>query len=669
MVEIRKPKGEKSLPVPTGTVTFLFTDIEGSTKLWEAHYEAMRQAVARHDALLRQSIASRGGHIFKTGGDAFCVAFATAPEAVAAVLAAQQALHAEPWREGIPIRVRMALHTGAADLRDGDYFGPPLNHVARLLAIAHGGQTLVSEITHDLCRDRLPVGSMLKALGEHGLKDVARREAVFQLGHPGLLSTFPPLRTSAAPAVGGEMPSIAVLPFTDLSQEKDQEYFTDGLAEELLNVLSKIRGLRVASRTSAFSFKGTKVDIPTVAQKLNVATILEGSVRKAGNRVRITVQLIEVATDSHLWSETYDRELDDIFAVQDDIAQSVVKELRAALLGEKIDATANAEAKADVQAAAKGRGENAEAYRLYLQARFFEERLNEEDIAKAIDYYRRALEVDPAYALAWAGLARAYANQSGAYDQHVSEGFGEGRQAAQRALQLQPDLAEAYEALGRIQMLHDWDWPAADASFRRALELAPGNVKVMHSTALLAITLGRTQEAIELLRKAVMLDPLSAAVHRALAWACTLAGDLGGAEAAAKKAIELNPKGNFSHLRLAVVRLIQGRLDEALKEIEEEGHSTFRLQGLAVIQHARSRPAESEAALQQLIEQKADRGAYQIAEAYAYRGDTNAAFKWLERAYTQRDGGLASVKTSAFLRNIHSDPRWPPFVEKMGLAG
>src|ERR1700737_2947534 len=339
--------------LPSGTVTFLFTDIEGSTRLWETQREAMTTALERHDALLRQCIESRGGHVFKTVGDAFCAAFATAASAVDAALAAQRSLHAERWPEHAPIRARMALHTGAAEMRDGDSFGPPLNQVARLLAVGHGGQTLLSEITRDLCRDRLPAETTLKSLGEHTLKDLARRETVFQLCHPGLPQAFPPLRTLLAP-IDEETPSIAVLPFTDLSPEKDQDYFTDGLAEELLNVLSKIRGLRVASRTSAFHFKGKDVDIPTVAQQLNVATVLEGSVRKAGKRVRITAQLIEVVTDSHLWSETYDRELEDIFAVQDDIAQSVVKELRSALLGHKAAALANATVEEEVQAASRG---------------------------------------------------------------------------------------------------------------------------------------------------------------------------------------------------------------------------------------------------------------------------------------------------------------------------
>ena len=655
-------------PLPSGTVTFLFTDIEGSTKLWEARRETMGAALARHDALLRQCIAAHRGQVFKTVGDAFCTVFATATDAVNAALAAQQALHTERWPEKGAIRARMALHTGAAELRDDDYFGTPLNQVARLLAVGHGGQTLLSEITHDLCRDRLPAGAALKSLGEHSLKDLARRETVYQLCHPGLPQAFPPLRTLLAP-IDETMPSIAVLPFVNMSHDEDNEYFADGLAEELLNVLSKIRGLRVASRTSAFSFKGTKADIPTVAQKLNVATILEGSVRKSGKRVRITAQLIQVATDSYLWSETYDRELEDIFAVQDDIAQSVVKELRSALLGEKPDASASAAAKAEVQAAAKGRGENAEAYRLYLQGRFFADRFIREDTAKAIGYYRQALELDPEYALAWAGLSRAYSNQAGySWDVEITAGFGKAREAAERALQSEPDLAEGHAALGQIRMWHDWDWDGADESLRRALELAPGDAQVIRDTGVLAGNLGRSEEALALVRRAVALDPLSAPAHRSLARLCVLADLLDEAEAAGQKALELNPKGGFTHFWLGLVRLGQGRLDEALEIVQRETHETFRLLGLTLVQHARRRPAESDAALQELIEKNAAGAAHQIAEAYAYRGETDLAFEWLERAYAQRDTGVAIMKVSPPLRNLHGDPRWQPFLEKMGLA-
>src|SRR5437870_408912 len=481
--------------LPTGTVTLLFTDIEGSTRLWEAHATAMRAALARHDALLRHCIGDHAGHVFKTVGDAFCAAFHTAADAVAAALDAQRALHREPWPEAAKLRVRMALHSGAVDMRDGDYFGTPLNRVARLLAAGHGGQTLLSESTHDLCRDHLPPLASVKALGSHGLKDLGRPEMVFQVCHPDLPQSFPPLMSQVAPA-DKEMPSIAVLPFINMSRDEENEYFADGLSEELLNVLAKIRGLRVASRTYAFSFKGKGVDIPTEAQKLNVATVLEASVRKSGKRVRISAQLIQVASDSHLWSETYDRELDDIFAVQDDIAQSVVKELRAALLGEGLDAAASAEAAAEVRQAATGRSDNPEAFQLYLQGKFFGERITQADSDKAIDLFQRALAIDPNFALAWAGLSQIHFVQAGYGFAPISEGFERGRDAAQSALRLAPDLAEGHIALGTVLEGYDWNFTAAEASFRRAVQLAPGDANALRAAAQLERILGRVDEAL-----------------------------------------------------------------------------------------------------------------------------------------------------------------------------
>ena len=626
----------------------------------------MRRAVARHDAIVRQNIEARGGFVFKTGGDAFCAAFTTAPDALAAALGAQRALHDERWPEGAPIRTRMALHTGAAESREGDYFGPPLNQVARLLAVGHGGQTLLSEITHDLCRDRLPSGAALKSLGEHRLKDMARRESVFQLCHADLPQAFPPLRTLLAP-LDESVPSIAVLPFLNMSRDEENEYFADGLAEELLNVLSKIRGLRVASRTSAFHFKGKDVDIATVAQKLNVATVLEGSVRKAGKRVRITAQLVEVATDSHLWSETYDRELEDIFAVQDDIAQSVVKELRSALLGDKA-AVANATVKEEVQAAARGRGENVEAYRFYLQGRFFEDYFTREGSAKALEYYRRALDIDPMYALACAGVARVYSDQAGAAWLPIAEGFGKAREAAQRALELNPDLAEAHAAMGGVRIFYDWDWQGADESLRRALELAPGNARILRSAAIVRLSLGRLEEAVELLRRAAALDPLAVPVHRTLAQICHAADLLDEAEAAARKALEINPNDGRSQFSLGLVLLARGRLDEAQKAFEHEVDDLRRLLGLALVHHASGRDADSRAALEALIEEDAEGSAYQIAEGYAGRGETDLCFEWLDRAYRQHDAGLPWMKLDPLLRGVRGDPRWQPFLRKMRFA-
>ena len=652
--------------LPTGTVTLLFTDIEGSTRLWEAHAEAMRAALARHDALLRHCIDDHKGHVFKTGGDAFCAAFHTAADALAAALEAQRALHREPWPEAAKLRVRMALHSGAVDMRDGDYFGAPLNRVARLLAAGHGGQTLLSESTHDLCRDHLPPLASVKALGAHGLKDLGRPEAVFQLCHPDLPQSFPPLKSQAAPR-DQETPSIAVLPFINMSRDEDNEYFADGLSEELLNVLTKIRGLRVASRTSAFSFKGKDVDIPTVAQKLNVATVLEGSVRKSGKRVRITAQLIEVASDSHLWSETYDRELEDIFAVQDDIAQSVVKELRAALLGEPAETAAVKTAAAEVRQAATGRGDNPEAFQLYLQGKFFGERITQVDTDKAIELFQRALAIDPNFALAWAGLSRVHQLQAGYGFAPIDEGYERARDAAQHALRLAPDLVEAHIELGLILEGHDWKWAAAGASFRRALELAPGDAHALRAAAGHARVLGRLDEALELIRRAIALDPLSARTHRQAALIYVMADRIDDAAAAFRLAIDLAPNAGLAHAFLAITRLMQGRNEEAVALAEAESHDVFRNVALAMIRHAQGRAAESEAALQTLIDGFGWTAAYQVAEVHAYRGDVEKAFEWLERAFAQRDPGVMFTATDRLLQPLHTDPRWQPFLQRMGL--
>ena len=482
-----------------------------------------------------------------------------------------------------------------------------------------------------------------------------------------------PTTTASATAPGAhrgtasELPSIAVLPFVNMSRDEENEYFADGLSEELLNVLAKIRGLRVASRTSAFFFKGKTIDIPTVAQKLNVATILEGSVRKSGKRVRITAQLVQVATDSHLWSATYDRELDDIFAVQDDIAQSVVTELRAALLGESGSA-ASAAAKAEVKAAATGRADNPEAHRLYLQGRFYIERMTEADLGRAVDYFRQAITLDPDFALGWAGLSRALWTQAGYGWLPVAEGFKQAREAAKRSLAIAPDLAEGHAALGHVLQSSDWNWKGAEDEFHRALALAPGNAEVLRSFASQAGMLGRHNEAIELLRRAVALDPLSASSHRLLGLRCVIYGRYDEATAALRAALDLNPNSGLAHCFLSIVDLFQGHAVEALELGRREALPDFRLLAISLAEHSLGHAAESDKAMAQLIADHGHSAGYQVAEAFAWRGEKERAFEWLERAYAQRDPGLGHSLNDQFFKPLHDDPRWPVFLKKMGFA-
>ena len=656
-----------AVPFPTGTVTLLFTDIEGSTRLWETQEVLMRTALARHDQLLRYSIQRNRGRVFKTVGDAFCAAFATASDAVAAAIEAQRSLHLEHWPEPIKIRVRLALHTGAVEMRDGDYFGPPLNRVARLLSAGHGGQSLLSETTHDLCRDHLPPLASVKPLGEHALRDLSRREPIFQICHPDLVQNFPALKTERV-STDQDAPSIAVLPFTNMTGDHENEYFADGLAEELLNVLTKIAGLRVVSRTSAFSFRGKNVDIPTVARQLNVATVLQGSVRKAGKHVRVTAQLIKGTTDSHLWSETYDRELDDIFVVQDDIAQSVVRELRIALRGEGAGASAQEQVKAEVQVANVGRASIPDAHRLYLQGKFFSDRNTEEDTARGLAYLQQAVARDPKFALAFVALSYAFANQSWSGWRPLAEGVERARECVQRALALEPNLPEAHVALGMILLKSDWNVAGANVEFQRAFALAPGNHEVLTAVGVSAMRRGRLDEAIATLRQAVVLDPVSARATRILGYAYGAAGRHDEAAEWFQASLDLNPNAQAAHYCLSTARLLQGRAAEALEIAGRETERAYRLLATALAAHTKGNKAESNAALAQFVNDYADNGEFQIALAYAWRGEIDLAFGWLERGYTNRDPGLSECALIPFLRPLHADPRWLPFITKLGLV-
>lgn len=471
-----------------------------------------------------------------------------------------------------------------------------------------------------------------------------------------------------AAAANAPVLSIAVLPFLNHSRNEEEEYFSDGLADELLNVLAKIRGLRVAARTSSFQFKGRGEDLATIGRRLNVATVVEGGVRRAGNRIRIAVRLVKVADGFQVWSGSYDRTLEDIFEVQDDIARSVVKELRQALLGETMDSRGSAEVRDAVEKAVRGRGQNAEAHRLYLYARYFLDRLTREDTAKGIRYMRESLDLDPNAAVAWAILGRGLVRQADVGWAPVVEGFREAREAVERALALEPDLAEGHAVMGRIQMSHDWDWRSAQASLRRALESAPGNVVVLLGAGELARNLGRYEESIQLIQRAVEQDPLGAGCYVLFGLALQASERFAEAETAFRKALDLVPDRVGAHAGLALALLALGRREEAVHEAGLEPDEAFRLWVVAITTHAAGRRAESDEALRVLTETYGGDSAYQIAEAHAARGEAEAAFDWLDRAYEQRDGGLLTeMKPSPFFRSLHADPRWTALLGKLGL--
>ena len=460
--------------------------------------------------------------------------------------------------------------------------------------------------------------------------------------------------------------AIAVLPFVNISRDENIEYFSDGLAEELLNVLSKIRGLRVAARTSAFSFKGKQATVGEIGRTLNVGSVLEGSIRVAGDRIRISVQLVKVLDGFFLWSRTYDRTMDDIFAVQDDIARSVVTEVRAMLTGNDAITLTDSAVISEVAAAVRGRADTPEALRLMLLGRYFLDRTTREDTTRAIDHFLQALEIDPEFALCWAELGRAYSIEAGRGWVPIADGFARAREAINKALSLEPDLAEAHAQLGRVQVTHDWDLNGAEVSYRRALELAPGSSVVLDGASVLAYKMGRLDEAMRLGQNVLLQDPLSAAFWHNLGLTAHAAGRLAESEKAFRRASELAPQRFVSRALLALVLMDEGRVEEAYAEAANEPEEFWRLWALAIMRPSAA-ASDADDELGRLIREYAEGNAYQIAEVFAARGRVDEAFEWLESAYNERDPGITHAKVNPRFRSLHGDPRWNAFLRNVGF--
>jgi adenylate cyclase len=484
-----------------------------------------------------------------------------------------------------------------------------------------------------------------------GAPAAALREAPAAAAAP---ETSPGPVAPAAPAVNDN--SIAVLPFVDMSQAKDQEYFSDGLSEELLNLLAQVPQLRVIARTSSFAFKGKEVGVTEIAKTLNVAHVLEGSVRKSGNTLRITAQLIRTSDSSHVWSETYDRQLTDVFKVQDEIAAAVVAQLKVQLLP-------------DQQVTNRHRTANTEAYNQYLFGNQYFNRNSLEGYRLAVAAYRKAVELDPGYAAAYAGLT--YAELYAADYAETADENAAGRQralaAVEKSIALAPGLPDGYAARGWMRSTFTWDWSGSQADFEKALALEPGNADAQRRYGLLLQNLGRVDEAIATTRKAIDLDPLSSGAWNNLA--SMYSSDrtrLPQAREALERALAINPESSFAKFGVIALELLEGHAEEALKVSHGAGE-VWRQVGTALAEHTLGRARESQAALDELITKYAHDSAFQIAEVYAWRGEADKAFEWLERSYVQHDGGLAGIKTDPLLASIMTDPRFAAMVKKLGL--
>jgi TolB-like protein/Flp pilus assembly protein TadD len=447
--------------------------------------------------------------------------------------------------------------------------------------------------------------------------------------------------------------SIAVLPFADMSPEGDQAYFSDGIAEELLNLLAGINELRVISRSSSFSLRDDDLSTPEVAEKLNVAYVLEGSVRKAGNQVRITAQLIEARSDTHLWSKTYDRKLDNIFQIQDEIAAAVVNGLKITLLS----------------AMPKPRETDSEVYSQYLRGKYLLNlaQWNKENMGKAVSAFKQALAIDPDYAPAWLGLSWAYERQRVIKVLSPERGAALSFETAERALAIDDTLALAWSSLAWLKKQHEWDWEGARVYMEKALQLDPNNPDVLLGSASVASTLGQLDRSIELLERAVVLDPLRPDCLWSLGSRYLARGRYDDALELYKRVLVLYPENTFALEGIAETYLRKGDPERALVEMNQLPYShklnSLKAEALFIL----GEEEESRALTREFLNTPAEFGPFAKAMIYAWRGENNAAFESLEIAFEHHNKGFDSILLVDAFRHLETDPRYSIFLEKLGL--
>jgi serine/threonine-protein kinase len=633
-------------------------------------------------------------------GDGMALVFRTDPEAPA-----QCALEiARALKEHPQIALRMGIHSGPVNEvidvnQRQNIAGAGINMAQRVMDCGDAGHILVSKHVaedleqHDRWRPLLhDIGSCEV---KHGVRLDISNLYSDEVGNPQLPTKFQALKKHRSHVRWAEAAiallvvaavisafiyvlrrgptrslanvvekSIAVLPMVNSTGDPANEYFSDGMSEEFISTLSRLQELKVIGRTSSFQFKGKTDDSKTIGEKLGVFYLLEGSVRKSADRVRIAVALIKAGDGANVWSETYDRELKDIFAVQSEIAGAVAKQLKVALLGHNGQA-------AQLATAATPSNQNVEAYNALLQGNFYDNRVTAEDNRKAIGYYEEAIRLDPRYALAYARLSRAAVNLATNYGgiatKEREEAIAKARAAAKSALALDPNLAEAHSAQGGVLEVFGFNFAGAETEYRRALELAPQNPAAISNLSILLSDFGRFDEGVALGRQTIALDPLRTVSHTNLALYLIALGRYDEAEAALRKVIALQPQSAQNYYRLAEIQILRGNSGAAVELGKQETDPFFRTYALALAQFANGNRVEADAALKKLIDEDADDAGAQIAQVYALRKEPEKMFEWLEHAWATHDPGVIELLTNPFLRAYKDDPRFIAFAQKIGV--
>jgi adenylate cyclase len=676
----------------------MFTDMVGYSALSQRDDKLALELLEEHRALLRSIFPKFNGTEIKTIGDGFLVEFNSALEAAQCAIAIQRALakrnaDAPADRQ---VQVRIGIHIGDMVHRGGDVYGDGVNVASRIEPLAGAGGICVSmdverqirnavetrfeklaptelkniSVTMDLFRIVLPWERQAKAEGGRKKEEkspIGKRFPASRLLWVGAIVValgvgwwwsiqsrrVPPSPAASSTAHAPEQKSIAVLPFVDLSQAKDQEYFCDGISEEILDALAKVEGLRVVARTSSFSFKGKNADVAEIAQKLNVQNVLEGSLRREGNRIRITAQLINARDGFHLWSDTYERELKDVFAVQDEITRSIVDALKIKLA---------------VAPPAHAR-QNTEAYDLYLQGLYFSNKSDEESFRKSLNLFQRALGKDPNLARAWTGIAKDWGWLADAYVKPL-EAYPKVKEAASKALALDERDAEARSYFGDSIRILDRNLSRDEAELKRALEIDPNSADAHMLMSFLKSAQGELEEAVQEIEEAEKLDPLSPPIcFVAVLWYRS-AGRIEDAINAAKRAVQLDPNYVYFDPPLGDAYREKGNLNEAAALYEKAQAATNSPSiGLAITYAKMGRREDARRILDQLIEKSRQQyvTADSIAAVYVALDEKDEAFRWLERAFQEHSGSFYSYLFRPEFRALHSDPRFADLLRRTGI--
>jgi len=628
----------------------MFTDMVGYSALAQADEATALALLDRHNRMLRPLFAEFGGREVKTIGDAFLIEFESALEAVQSALEIQRTLHdynatAPPERK---IRIRIGIHVGDVVQTAGDVLGDAVNIASRIEPLAEPEGICVSQQVVDQVQNK--VAAPLVKMPPVELKNIHVPMSVYRVVPPW---GVPPAPTSAS----AKERQLAVLPLANISPDPKDEYFADGLTEELISVLSQVRGLSVIARTSVTPYKSASKSIAQIGAELGVDTVLEGSVRKADRRLRITLQLVDVATQRHIWANSYNREVDDVFAVQSDIAERTAESLRLEL------------SKRDATAAPRRPTANPAAYDLYLRGLVAAREADGAGFAEAVRFFERATELDPTFAEAYAAWANQYVVASGDY-LPMREVMPKARKLAARALELDPESSEAHAALANIALQFDHDWVRSEAEFARAIALNPNNVVAHRFYALMLISSGRFDEAKEELRRAIVLDP--GGWHRTtLSWAELESGNRDAALELAEEELRASGTSLETHTMLGLFYLQAGRLEEARREADStlpETTDTERFDH-ALLNALVGRPdaARAIAAEVERGEAKSYTSPAHLAMLYAAIGERAKALDLLEKDFAEGDQVLWLFYRGVFFDSLRNEPRFVALLEKYGI--